>query len=144
MRYGLAIIAGAIPLRQQTLMIEQLAFETKRAREAAEESVALRDRLIRFADEAEFLIHQRDSQRPVTDIMSVLTQLTPDHSYISQLVVREKQITLVGHADKASDLITALERAPVFVAPRFQSSVTLDPRTGKERFQITAEIVSKP
>jgi general secretion pathway protein L len=137
---GLAIIAGALPLRQQAVMIEQLQSEVERARKKAEESVALREQLARHAAERAFLVNERDQQRTVTEVMRALTQLTPDHAHITRLDIRDAQITFVGHADKASDLIGLLESSPLFAVPRFQSPVTFDPRTKKERFQITAQI----
>ncbi len=137
---GLAIIAGALPLRQQNVMIEQLQSEVERAQEKAEESVALREQLADHVAQRTFLVDERDKQRTITEIMQALTQLTPDHTHISRLDIRNSELTFVGHADKASDLIGLLERSPLFTAPRFQSPVTFDPRTKKERFQITAKI----
>ena len=137
---GLAIIAGALPLRQQAVMIEQLQSEVERARTKAEESVALREQITKHAAERSYLVSERDKRRTVTEIMQALTKLTPDHAHISRLDIRSAQITFVGHAKKASDLIGALERSPLFAAPRFDSPVTFDPRTERERFQITADI----
>ena len=72
--------------------------------------------------------------------MNALARLIPDQAYVTRLQIRDGGIVLVGHADKASALIGVLERSPLFTSPRFQSPLTRDPRTGKERFQIAVDL----
>lgn len=139
---GLLIIAGALPLRQQTVMVEQLRAEVERSREKAEDGAALRERLASHAAERLFLLNQRDERLAVTEVLQALTTITLDKSYIRRLDVREAQMTIVGKAEKVSDLLKALERSPIFNAARLQSPVTIDPDTKRETFEITAEITN--
>jgi general secretion pathway protein L len=133
---GLAIFAVAIPLRQQSIALHQLDSEMARARMAADESVLLRDQLQQFADRSGFLIARKNHYLPRTNVMAALTRLIPDQAFVSRLQIKDGEIVLVGHADRASELLGSLERSPLFKTPRFQSPLTRDPRTGKERFQI--------
>ncbi|MGI9419560.1 MAG: PilN domain-containing protein [Geminicoccaceae bacterium] len=138
---GLAVIALATPLWQQHVRIQRLEPEIESARSAAEESAALKDQIAALVDQANFLIETKKKRASMTSLLKTLTALIPDHAYVTQLAIEDDQITFVGRADKASDLLSVLDASPVFASPRFRSPVTRDPSTQKERFQIAAEIV---
>ena len=137
---GLIILVVAIPLRQQMLAISQIDAEIKRVQATAEESGALREQLQKLTDRSGFLIEKKNGYLPRTNTMNALTRLIPDQAYVTQIQIRDEEIILVGHADRASELIGALEQSPMFASPRFQSPLTRDPRTGKERFQIAFDL----
>ncbi len=138
---GLAVIAVATPLWQQHMQIQRLAPEIESARDAAGESAALKAQIAILVDQANFLIEMRKRRSSMTGLLKTLTGLIPDHAYVTQLAIGDNQITFVGHADKASDLLSTLEASAAFASPRFRSPVTRDPRTQKERFQIAADVV---
>ncbi len=137
---GLMIIAGALPLRQQTVMIEQLRAEVEHSRDKAEQSAALRKRFAEHEAERVFLLKERDQLRTVTEVLQALTMMTPNDGQITLLEIRPSQVSFVGRVESASDLIGALERSPLFDTPRFQSPIAFDPKTKKEQFAITADI----
>lgn len=137
---GLIILVVAVPLRQQMLAISQIDTEIEKVQAAAEESGDLQEQLQRLTDRSGFLIEKKNRYLPRTNTMNALTRLIPDQAYITQIQIRDEEIVLVGHADRASELIGALEQSPMFSSPRFQSPLTRDSRTGKERFQIAFDL----
>lgn len=137
---GLGVLVVAIPLRQQSLAIDRLDADIRAVQAAAEASGVLREDLQRLAQRSGFLIDRRNGYRPRTNVMNALTRLIPDQAYVTQLQIQDDRIVLVGHADRASELIGTLEQSPWFASPRFQSPLTRDPRTGKERFQIAVDL----
>jgi general secretion pathway protein L len=141
---GLAILAITIPLYQQDSLIDQLDADILGMRATVEETASLREEMTKLADQANFLVDAKTRRMSMAEIVAALTRLIPDHGYISQLQIRDGKVTLVGHADKASDLIASLAGSSVFARPRFDSPVTKDRRTTKERFQISAEVTGGP
>ncbi|MGI9504894.1 MAG: PilN domain-containing protein, partial [Geminicoccaceae bacterium] len=65
------------------------------------------------------------------------------HSHILQLNVDGSSIELFGLAGKASDLITALDRSAMMTAPTFNSAVTRETQSGKERFHILVDLLAR-
>ncbi|MEZ5931999.1 MAG: PilN domain-containing protein [Alphaproteobacteria bacterium] len=137
---ALAIAAVWIPLDRQQRVVDRLEADVTALKASAEETLALRDKLDAEASEAGFLARAKNSRPSMTAILAELTELIPDHSYILQLEIGDGEVQLSGYADKASDLITILDRSEMFASPEFRSAVTRDPRVGKERFQIAAEL----
>lgn len=137
---GLAVLAVWIPISRQQSLAERLDREVALVKAEAEQSLALRRELDEGAADAGFLIDAKNERPSITEVLAELTRLIPDQSYIIQLEIKESTIQLHGLADKASDLLALLDRSPLFAAPEFRSSVTRDPRQGKERFQIAVEL----
>jgi len=141
---GLAVLAVWIPISRQQNLAERLDREVASVKAEAEQSLALRRELDEGAADAGFLIDAKNDRPSITEVLAELTRLIPDQSYIIQLEIREGTIQLHGLADKASDLLALLDRSPLFASPEFRSSVTRDPREGKERFQIAVELSGQP
>lgn len=140
----LAIAAVAIPLREQRGLIDQLDRQIAIVRIEAEESLALRERLDALMANRHFLAAAKNDRAAMTEILAELTRLIPDHSHLTQLQIRGLTVELSGLAEKASDLIAILDRSPMLSAPQFRSPVTRDASSGKERFQISAELIGQP
>lgn len=140
---GLAITALIIPMRAQQALVDKLDRQIAVVRAEAEESLALRETLDTKAAKRRFLVSAKNDRVTMTEVLAELTRLIPDHSHIIQLQIRDATIELNGLADKASDLIAILDQSPMLTAPQFRSSVTRDPRSGKERFQISVDLVGR-
>ncbi|MGI9449317.1 MAG: PilN domain-containing protein [Geminicoccaceae bacterium] len=138
---GLAVTAVIIPLRQQQQLIEQLDAEVADAHSQADESLTLRERLDALTGEIGFLAAAKNEQTTMAEVLAELTRLLPDHSHINELQIRDARIELAGLADKASDLIAILDQSPMLASPEFRSPVIRDRRSGKERFQISVQLV---
>ena len=141
---GLLIIAIWLPMNRQQRVIDQLDLEISAVKTEAEETLALREKLDAESTEAGFLVEAKNGQASMTSVLAELTALIPDHSYVQSLEIRDGRVQLSGFADKASDLLTILDRSDMFAAPEFRSAVTRDPRVGKERFQIAVELSETP
>jgi general secretion pathway protein L len=139
---ALALLAAAlaIPLQRQRVIAADLEREVAAAKEAAQQSVRLRDRLQQLEANARFLTDQKRRTPMVTRILAELTRVIPDQAYVEQLDLGEGQLNLRGLATTASDLIGLLEQSALFREPQFRSPVTQDPRLGLERFQLSAEV----
>jgi len=79
-------------------------------------------------------------------ILKELTQILPSTVWIWNLKYKGKEIEISGYADSASDLISLLDKSPLFEKVEFLSPVTKERQIGieggkeKERFKIKAKI----
>ena len=140
----LLFVSIALPLKKQIAAIDQLEAEIATVRAKAEESLVLREQLAFHSNEADFLTNARNSRPTLTATLAELTRLIPDHSHILQLRISENSIDLNGIANKASELLAILDESPMLASPRFKSQVTKDQRSGKERFQISVDLIERP
>ncbi len=140
---GLAVAAVMIPLRKQQRLLAELDKEVTLVRAEAEGSLAIRDQLDDLANNVRFLATAKNERATMTEVLAELTRAIPDHSHIVQLQIRDGSIELNGLADKASDLIAILDQSPMLASPQFRSPVTRDPRSNKERFQISVDLVGR-
>jgi general secretion pathway protein L len=140
---GLAATAIMLPLNKKQQVIERLEREIAVVRAEAEESLRIRDEIDDLAGKAGFLAAAKNQRLTMTEVLAELTRAIPDHSHIVQLQIRGDSVELNGLADKASDLIAILDRSPLLALPAFQSPVTRDPRSDKERFQISVDLVKR-
>jgi general secretion pathway protein L len=136
----LLIITLVLPIVKQQRVIADLDEQVSAAREAAEVSLQLRERLVSLSNEAAFLADARNGRPTMTALLAELTDILPDHSHILQLRVSAETIDLMGLADKATDLISILARSSLLRGPAFNSPVTRDSRSDKERFHISVEL----
>ncbi len=139
----LLVITVALPIVKQQRVITDLETQVSAAREAAEVSLQLRERLASLSNEAAFLGKARSGRPTMTALLAELTEILPDHSHILQLKVSAESIDLMGLADKATDLISILARSSLLTGPAFNSPVTRDSRSDKERFHISVEMSSE-
>lgn len=87
------------------------------------------------------LISKKQNSAPLVEIFDILSKQLKNDTWLSQLRYTKAGLELLGEAANASELIATLEKTGRFRNTRFISPVTQDRSTGKERFQITTEII---
>ncbi len=140
---GLAVAAAMLPLNKQQRLLQEIDEEVTVVRAEAEESLAIREELDGLTRKVGFLASEKNKRATMTEVLAELTRVIPDHSHIIQLQIRDTKIELNGLADKASDLIAILDQSEMLASPQFRSPVTRDPRSNKERFQISVDLVER-
>src|ERR1019366_2504348 len=73
-------------------------------------------------------------------LINDISQRLPQDTYLERLQIENKQVQLQGQAQEAAKLIALLGASPCLGNPGCQGQVQPDPRTGKERFQINADL----
>ncbi len=139
----LTAAALAIPLQQQRLTADDLERQIPAAKDAAQQSAQLRDRVDQLDANIGFLSDQKRRMPMLTQVLAELTRLVPDQAYVEQLDVRDGEINLRGLATSPSDLIALLDRSALFHKPEFRAPVTQDPRLRLERFQLSAKVAEE-
>jgi len=104
---------------------------------------ALRQRLSQLLERSRYVAHRKQAQPLLAEVLEETTKLLPDNTWVVQFRLQHGQIMLSGYSAAASALIEALEASPLLSQVTFVSPVTLDPKQGIERFNLTAQIESE-
>ena len=114
--------------------------EVEKSNTEAKQVAALRKTLADSISGANFLTDRKRKGPLTVALINDLTARIPDDTYLERLQIENKQVQLQGQAQEAAKLIALLGASPCLGNPGFQGQVQPDPRSGKERFQINAEL----
>jgi general secretion pathway protein L len=139
----LAIACVTIPLWRDSAMIDNLDVQIANARRQAEASATLQKQIDAASRDQRFLIDRKQASPTVTELLATLTQLLPDDTYLTELDVKGDEIRLAGVTASATALLAAIAKSPSFRDASFESSITHDAKTNRERFDIGAHIAKR-
>ncbi|MBP8097807.1 MAG: PilN domain-containing protein [Arenimonas sp.] len=115
---------------------KRLASVTVEARDVRK----LRNSLEASMRAANFLARQRAQQPTMLELVADLTRRIPDTTSVEKLSVNAGAVVLIGQSQQASSLVGLLQGSALIKKPTLTGSVQTDPRTGKERFTLTAVV----
>ncbi|MBN8481022.1 MAG: PilN domain-containing protein [Xanthomonadales bacterium] len=143
---GLAAIAVVLLVfnMSQSLANRAIAVDTMRAEVAkvaveARHVSELRKTLQDSISGANFLSEKKRRGPVVIGLLDDVARRLKDDTYLERLSIENNQIQLQGQSKEAAGLIGVLGASPYLANPRFEGQIQPDPRTGKDRFTITAE-----
>ena len=139
----LAVACIAIPLWRDRATIDSLDAQIANAHQQAEASAALQKQIDAESRDQRFLIDRKQASPTVTELLATLTQLLPDDTYLTELEVKGDEVRLVGFTGSATALLAAIAKSPSFRDASFESSITHDTKTNRERFDIGAHIAKR-
>jgi general secretion pathway protein L len=86
-------------------------------------------------------LERRKHQNPSSVIvLEVLSQILPDHTYVTELRIEGDKLRLIGITRDAPSLIRLIEQSPNFTRATFFAPTTKGPSDPGERFHIEAQI----
>ncbi len=137
---GLAIAVPVLPILQQEWALYDTNREIDSLRPEIMQAQALRRGIT--ADGAGSEVVEREVQRTgdVLEILATLTRILPDDTYLTDLSLRERKLTLGGRSAAAARLITGLSADPVIRDATFAAPVTRLEGTTTDVFSISAGI----
>ncbi|MCG7899259.1 MAG: PilN domain-containing protein [Candidatus Thiodiazotropha lotti] len=137
------VTAGGVVWQQRQIAID-LQHKMQAAREQAAQSMRLEEQLTARRKAIGMVSAQRQDYLAVSDILLELTRLIPDGSWLQRVNLNSDSLIVSGVSDQASALIARLEASPMFVSVRFKSPVVRDRRSGKEKFDLTMDLIQGP
>lgn len=138
------LFAGWQSLANREAAVARLQAEVETQRQAARRAAALRERLDTAVSGARFLADARAARPRSIDLLNDLSQRLPDGTWLERLNITENRVVLIGYSNQASAQVALLQGSPYLRAPALSGSVQPDPRTGRDRFTITADLVTGP
>jgi general secretion pathway protein L len=140
---SVAIVAGAVPILRSFDQIADLGHQIVNARAAAENAADLEDEIARLSGDTAFLVGRKRDDTTAIRILAELTARLPDGTWLEDFSLDATDITFTGYSDSSSGLIPRLTQSKLLSDPRFQSPVTVDAASRRERFDITAHRATK-
>ena len=138
----LALIAIYLPLHMRYATLAELERELAEGRATAVEVDVLRKRATAALERTNFLVDQRRASPTTVALLDEVTKRLPDGTWLTQLALHDNQIALAGFSPAAASLVAGLEDSPLLSDVHFASPVTVDPRVGLERFNLSAVITA--
>lgn len=137
-----AALFGAmwVTLSNRSAELEATTARVDAAKLQAREVRILRNSLKGSADAANFLARLSARQPTTLEVLADMTRRIPDSTYLEKIAINDGNIVLIGQSQRAADLVGLLQGSTLFKTPTLTGSVQTDPRTGKERFTLTAVV----
>jgi general secretion pathway protein L len=87
-----------------------------------------------------FFARQRASRPTMVELLDDLSRRVPDDTSLDKLAVNDGRLTMVGSSRSAPALVGLLQESPWLKAPALAGAVQADPRNGRDRFTVMAEL----
>lgn len=127
-------------LANRAAAVEGMRAEVELARAQARDVAELRKSLSDSVAGANFLTDRKRREPLAVALLDDLTRRLPLDTYLERLQIDRNQVQIQGQAAEAARLVSLLGESACLQNPGFQGQVQPDPRTGKERFQINAQL----
>lgn len=134
------LVAMAWILGNRESRLEAFRAQVAQATEEARQARALRNQLQASAAAANFLATTRASRPTMLELLDDLTRRIPDDTALDKLAVNEGRLVLVGQSRGAPALVGLLQASPLLAEPALSGAVQADPRTGRDRFTLVAQV----
>lgn len=136
----LGIAAIAIPFWQVERARDALGAQVAEARREAEASLDLQKQIDAQLQLQRLLIDRRRQTPTVTELLDIITRLTPDNTFLTELQIGNGEVHLIGASSSATALLGLIDQSPSFRNAAFRSPITQDSKLNRERFDISAKI----
>jgi len=119
---------------------EALQRDTDKRVAAAHTVAAQRQQLVDMVEGRAFLDRLRAGRPTAVEVLDDVTRRLPDNTYLEKFSIENNQMTLIGLSSEASALVGRLEGSKLWNAPALTGALQPDPRTGRDRFNLTADL----
>lgn len=140
-----AAVAGAWQvLDNRRAAADAFEAEVAQAAERARAASSQRQELVDLVEGMAFLQDTRAARPTTVEVLDELARRLPDSTYLEKLSIEDTRILLIGLSNEAPALVQRLEGSPLWRSPALAGALQPDPRSGRDRFTLTAELVVAP
>jgi general secretion pathway protein L len=144
---GLAALAAILlivnmneSLANRAAAVDAMRAEVEKSNNEARQVAALRKTLADSVAGANFLTDKKRNNPLTVALLDDLSRRLPEDTYLERLQIEGGKAQLQGQSKEAAKLIALIGASDCLANPSLQGQIQPDPRTGKERFQITADV----
>jgi general secretion pathway protein L len=137
---ALALAAAVTPFVRQSIDTAKLNRSLAAGRAAAAEADRLRSEIARLVGSADLVEKQREKVGEPLAVLAATTRIIPDDSYLTELQLDQRKLTMSGRSAGAARLIGAMAADSMFRNPAFSAPVTRIEALRQEIFTITTEV----
>lgn len=134
----LALVAAGLPFVRQSLAARGIERQIAALRPQVNQAQALRQRITNGAAGADVLATQRSATGDALAVLATVTDVLPDDTYLTELTLHGRVLTLTGQSGAAARLISALSTNPALRDPAFIAPVTRNETAKADEFSIRA------
>jgi len=125
--------------RQQSTL-ERLEARVAELRATTGETGRLEEKVAHLLAVSGYLVEQKRRRPQMVEILDEVTRRLPDEHWLISYSFRDGTVRLAGYSDDPSGVLRWLEQSVLFSEARFAAPVVMDPRIGKERFNMVATV----
>ena len=137
---GLLILTSITPLIINYIHIKKLSSELADLEPTVGKVKQLQNEYTKMQDQVGYLVKIKEDNPSIIEMLNLLTQVMPDHTYVQRLSLEGGLISIQGLSASASELIPLIDQTGMFDDIRFAAPVTQSGGDGLERYSITAQI----
>jgi general secretion pathway protein L len=120
--------------------LERLEARVAKLRATTGETGRLEEKVAHLLALSGYLVEQKQRLPQMVEILDEVTRRLPDEHWLISYSFRDGTVRLAGYSDDPSSVLRLLEQSGLFSEARFAAPVTMDPRIGKERFNMVATV----
>lgn len=139
---GLLLLTGLTPLVINYIHIQKLSGELTGLEKTVQKVKQLQNEHTKMQVQVGYLVDIKDNNPSIIELLNLLTQTVPDHTYVQRLSLEGGLLSMQGLSASASELIPIIDQSGMFDDIRFAAPVTQSGGDGLERYSITAQIKS--
>lgn len=137
---ALALAAVTTPFVRQSIALSALGSALAAGRASAAEADTLRREIGRLTGSADLIESERRKVGQPLAVLAAATRVLPDDTYLTEMELRQRKLTLSGRSAAAARLIGAFAADSEFRNPAFAAPVTRIEALHQEIFTIIAEV----
>lgn len=137
---GLAVVAVALPFLLQSLALAAVEGRIAAIQPQVTQVQALRQRVAAETAGQDAIADERLRVGNMLEVLAAVTDLLPDDTYLNDLALRQRRLTITGQSAAAPKLIAGLASDPMFRNPGFAAPVTRNATTGTDVFSISTDL----
>ncbi len=133
----MAILYAPIIIQQKELtMLESAVAKSRKA--AIQLQQLQKDKSI-ILEQSQFLENKKHSEISSIALINEVTEIIPDDTWLSRLVLKANELQLQGESSNASALIQIIDSSKYFSNAQFRSPVTQNKISHKDKFHLSAK-----
>jgi len=135
------VMAQSLWLREHQVQVIGEAIDDVRAEAQAVQQI--RKQIDDAAEAAGFLQVRKIDNGYKVELLAELTRILPDDTYLDRLSMQEGTVQMQGKSGNAQALIELVNDSPYFENASFRGPTRLDSRSGKEIFDLNADVTKQ-
>ena len=136
------VMAQTVILRERT--VAGLQEQADELRVEARRVMQLQQQFEETLQAANFLAEKRAAQPAAIELLDEITEILPNDIWLQQFQLQGQDLRIQGQADGSQRVIGLLDESALFDSPEITGAISIDPRTGQERFRSQVRVVTEP
>jgi len=135
------VMAQTVVLRERT--VAGLQEQADELRGEARRVMQLQQDFEETLQAANFLAEKRAVQPEAIELLEEISSVLPNDIWLQQFQLQGRDLRIQGQADGSQRVIGLLNESELFDSPEITGAISIDPRTGQERFRSKVRVVTE-